>query len=161
MSLASSARIFTSLALLITLAACQPKAAPVDTAADEAAIQAVAESWPKAYNDKNADAVAALYTEDARVYPPGAAAASGRAAIREYFAGDIANNWAQISVAHEESRVAGDWAWRAGTWSAAVTPAVTGKYAELWHRTAEGWRIHRDIWNVDAAPPAPEPPPAQ
>ena len=150
MSLPNSARVFMSLALLITLAACQPKAA-TDTAADAAAIQAAAEGWPKAYNDKNADGVAALYTEDARVYPPGAAMVSGRAAIRDYFSSDIANNWAEITVGHEENNVSGDWAWRTGTWSAA---GLTGKYAEIWHRTPEGWRIHRDIWNVDAAPPA-------
>ena len=164
MSLSASARIFTSLALLITLAACQPKAA-TDPAADEAAIQAAADGWPKAYNEKNADGVAALYTEDARLYPPGAAMVSGRAAIRDYFNGDITNSWAEISVAHEESNVSGDWAWRTGTWSAAVTPVLTGKYTEIWRRTPEGWRIHRDIWNVDAAPAAapaePAPAPAQ
>ena len=154
MSLSKPARIFTSLALLMTLAACQPQAAPTDTAADEAAIQAVADGWPKSYNEKNADSLAALYTEDARVYPPGGAMVSGRAAIREYFASDIANNWVQTTVAHEESGVAGDWAWRTGTWSAATTPVLTGKYAEVWRRTPEGWRIHRDIWNADAAPPA-------
>lgn len=162
MFLPKSTRIAMSLALLIGLVACQQQAATTDTAADEAAIQAAADGWPKAYNEKNAEAVTALYTEDARVYPPGAAMVSGRAAIREFFTGDIANNWAEISVAHEESHVSGDWAWRTGTWSAA---GLTGKYAEIWRRTPEGWRIHRDIWNVDAAPPAAPaeapPPPAQ
>ena len=160
MSLSKSARIFTSLALLIALAACQPKAAPVDTAADVAAIETASQGWPKAYNEKNAEGVAALYTDDARVYPPGAAMVSGKAAVREYFTGDIANNWAEITVNDDETHVAGDWAWRTGTWSAAVTPVMTGKYAEVWHRTADGWRIHRDIWNVDTAPPPPEPPAA-
>jgi uncharacterized protein (TIGR02246 family) len=154
MSLPKSARSFASLALLFALAACQPQATAPDTAADEAAIQAVAENWPKAYNDKNADALAALYTEDARTYPPGGPMISGRAAIREFFAADVASNWAPTTVAHEESVIAGDWAWRTGTWSAATTPPLTGKYAEVWRRTAEGWRIHRDIWNADAAPPA-------
>ena len=160
MFLPKSARIFMPLALLIALAACQPQAATVDTAADEAAIEAAAQGWPKAYNDKNADGVAALYTEDAKVFPPGKAAVNGRAAIRDYFTSDIANEWAQISVTSEESHVAGEWAWRTGSWSAAVTPVLTGKYAEVWRRTPEGWRIHRDIWNVDAAP-APAPAPAQ
>ena len=161
MSLPDSARILTSLALLMALAACQPQSAPIDTAADEAAIEAAAQGWPKAYNDKNADGVAALYTEDAKVFPPGKAVVSGHAAIREYFAGDIANNWAQLTVTSDESTVTGDWAWRTGTWSAAITPPLTGKYAEVWRRTPDGWRIHRDIWNDDAAPGAAPPAPAQ
>ena len=30
-------------------------------------------------------------------------------------------------------------------------PPMSGKYLEVWHRTAEGWRVHRDILNLDAA----------
>src|SRR5262245_27996834 len=102
MSFSKSAATFLSLALLMALAACNPQAAPVDTAADEAAISAAAENWPKAYNDKNADGVVALYTQDARVYPPGKSVISGQAAIREYFAGDIAGSTAQLTVTADE-----------------------------------------------------------
>ena len=50
---------------MMALAACTPKAAQVDSAADNAALLAAAETFNKAYNDKNADAVAAAYTTDA------------------------------------------------------------------------------------------------
>jgi hypothetical protein len=34
----------------------------------------------------------------------------------------------------------------------------TGKYLEIWERQQGKWRITRDIWNNDAAPPPPAPP---
>jgi ketosteroid isomerase-like protein len=162
MLLVKSTRLLVPLAMLITITACQPGAAPVDTAADSAALQAAADSWPKAYNEKNADGIAALYTEDAKVLPPGQAIISGRAALRDFFAGEIANDTSQLTITAEDSVVAGEWAWRSGAWSSTSTPALTGKYVEVWRKTPEGWHIYRDIWNADAAPPgAPaEAPPA-
>ena len=38
---------------------------------------------------------------------------------------------------------------------------MSGKYLEVWHRTAEGWRLHRDISNSDAPPEAPPPAPEE
>ena len=74
---------------------------------------------------------------------------SGRAAIRDYFTNEIATRWAKITVTSNSNGAAGDWAWRSGTWSVETTPVVTGKYIEVWRRTADGWRLHKDIWNVD------------
>ena len=122
-----------------------------DSGADVAALTSAAAGWEQAYNDKNADAVAAIYTEDAQLLPQGAPAVNGRAAIREHYANEIATAWAKISVVSDANGVAGDWAWRSGTWSVETAPPVSGKYLEVWHRTAEGWRLHRDIFNLDAA----------
>ena len=138
---------------LAVLAACAPPARPVeDHRADLAAIRRAAPDWEVAYNDKDADRVAALYTEDALLLPPGAAAVNGRTAIREFFANDIATRWTMISVQPLTTEVAGDWAWRAGTWS---IEGVNGRFLEIWRRTDDGWKIHRDIWNADTAPSAP------
>ena len=76
---------------------------------------------------------------------------NGRAAIREHYANEIATAWAKISVVSDANGVAGDWAWRSGTWSVETAPPVSGKYLDVWHRTAEGWRLYRDIFNLDAA----------
>src|SRR5438132_10515836 len=51
--------------------------------ADETAIRAQTTTWGKAYNGGDAKAVAALYTEDALLLPPGAPGVSGRAALLE------------------------------------------------------------------------------
>ena len=142
------------------LAGCAPKAPQHDAAADDAAVASAGASWEKAYNDKDADAVAALYTADAQLLPPGPAVVNGRAAIRDFWANDIASSNMSFSITSDASGVGGDWAWRAGSWrgiAADGSTAATGKYIEVWHRTMDGWQLHRDIWNVDEAAPAAAP----
>ena len=152
----NSSRLFF-LALICSLAftACEQKttAPSPDAAADVAALATAAEGWEKAYNDKNADALAALYAEDAQLLPPGATEVSGRDAIRAYFVNDIEKQWAKISIRSDSNGVGGDWGWRSGSWSAESMPMATGKYIEVWQRTADGWRLKKDIWNMDAELP--------
>jgi len=147
-------RFLLPLVSVLALVACKPQGT-ADTAADKAALQTAAESWINAYNDKNADGVAATYSDDGRLLPPGAAAVSGGTAIHEYWTNDIATQWAKISIKEEGTEVMGDWAWREGTWSIEGPPAMGGKYLEVWKRTPQGWRLHRDIWNMDAPVAAP------
>src|SRR5262245_20035563 len=114
----------------VTLAACNPQAAQHDTKADEAAVASAASGWEKAYNEKNADAVAALYTEDGQLLPPGPPVVNGRSAIRDFWANDIATGNATFSITSDASGVAGDWAWRSGSWRATAADgasAGTGK----------------------------------
>ena len=145
-------RLFLLLACALAFG-CAPKAPVADSDADVAAITSAGAAWEQAYNDKNADAVAAIYAEDAQFLPQGAPAVNGRAAIREHYANEIATAWAKISVESDANGLAGDWAWRSGTWSVETAPPVSGKYLEVWHRTAEGWRLYRDISNSDAHTP--------
>ncbi len=76
---------------LVTLGGCAKAPQPVaDTAADEATIRTMGSEWFKAYAAGDADAVAAQYAEDAVLSAPNAPAVRGGAAIREYYAADIA-----------------------------------------------------------------------
>ena len=77
-------RLFLLLACALAFAGCGPKAPVADSDADVAAITSAGAAWEQAYNDKNADAVAAIYAEDAQLLPQGAPAVKGRAAIREF-----------------------------------------------------------------------------
>ena len=144
-------RLFLLLACALAFAGCGPKAPVADSGADAAAVESAYADWEQAYNDKNADAVAAIYAEDAQLLPQGAPAVKGRAAIREHYVNEIATASAKTTSVSDANGVAGDWAWRSGTWSAETAPPVSGKFLSVWHRTAEGWRVHRDIWNLDAA----------
>jgi len=151
----NSTILFLAFACALGLAACEQKSsAPApDATADAAALDTAARGWEKAYNDKNADALAALYAEDAQLLPPGATEVSGRDAIRAYFVNDIEKQWAKINIKSDSSGVGGDWGWRSGSWSAETMPMVTGKYIEVWRRTSDGWRLQKDIWNMDAELP--------
>jgi len=147
-------RLLLPLIAVFAVVACKPQSTP-DASADKAALQTAAERWEPAYDNKDSAAVAALYADDAELLPPGMAAVKGLTAINEFWANDVATNWSKLTLKVESSDLAGDWAWRSGTWmTAETTPALTGKWVEVWHRTAGGWKIHRDIWNMDAAPAA-------
>jgi uncharacterized protein (TIGR02246 family) len=153
--------MFSKLVLLVmsvmALGACAPKAP--DTAADVAALKADPSAWFDAYNAGNADGVASLYAEDAILMAPGAPGVKGRAAIREYISSDIAisKSTGLVMTFGEVTGVgvAGDTGWVSGTFSAADGSGSivdNGKFLSVYSRTADGWKMIRDIWNSDLAP---------
>jgi uncharacterized protein (TIGR02246 family) len=143
-------------------------AAPFASAADDAAtIRAGTEGWIKAHNAGNADAIAAMYAEDAVVMPPGAPVTRGRAAIKQFIVKDIADARAAgiTLVLAKESDVAvkGDLAWHAGTYTVKDKAGATvdsGGYMEIWRKAGGKWLIIRDIWNSSTPPGAPAAAPA-
>ena len=151
------------------LSACAPPPAPAppaqDVAADEAAMKAEAAVWFDHFNKGDADAMAALYAEDALVLPDKAPAKQGRAAFREYIAGEIASMKA-AGLSFKDggpsgAGVSGDLGWISGTYSvvdASGKAVDTGKYLSVHRRTNGKWLYIRDTWNSDVAPPpAPAP----
>ena len=94
-----------------------------------------------------AAAVPEVFTEDALRMPAGEAAVRGRAAIVAALAGSVALASAHFDLS--EIEVDGDLAYADGRY--AVRPPegaeLTGKFLEVWKRTAEGWRIHRVMWD--------------
>jgi ketosteroid isomerase-like protein len=141
----------TSLLLLGGCAASAP-----NTAADEAKLKAVDQSWFETYAKGDAAGVANLYAQDAIVMPPNAGALSGRAAIQAYLVTGIANTKkANLSIKGGPFTgvgVSGDSGWLSGTWlltDASGAKIDTGSYLEVFHRTQTGWTMTRDIWNSD------------
>lgn len=150
------------------LAGCaKPAPAPADTAADVAAIRQVNPAWFGAYKAGDADALAALYAEDATLLAPGSPPVHGRAAIHEYFvkdtaamaAGGLTDNQGPSS----DVGVSGDVGWESGTFTVtdqAGAAVDAGKYLTVYERKGGKWMIIRDTWNSDAAPAAPAAPEA-
>jgi uncharacterized protein (TIGR02246 family) len=138
------------LPLLLTIAACGQQATPGDTTA----LEASSDAWELAMNAKDIDALADLYTEDARILPPDAPMGSGRDAVREVFGGMIeAGIGGETTIL--EASVNGDTGHIVGTYTLIVDgeAAGTGKYIETWERGADGqWRISNDIFNADVPP---------
>ena len=148
---------------LVALAGCKP--ATVDTSADEATIRESAPAWAASYNAGDADALAAMYWEDAVLQPPGVPAATGTAAIREFLAGDIvATKAAGLTMNIPQAGavdVSGDLAYEAGTYTVTDASGATvdaGKYIGVFLKKDGKWLYIRDTWNSDMAPaPAAEP----
>ena len=141
-----------------TTAAPAVAAAPApDAAADEQAVRAINPAWFKAYNDRNVDAIVALYADDAALSVPGQKMAQGPAAIREVYAKDIAgatkDGLSNTAGADSRVKVSGDLAWESNTFTVtdkSGKTVATGKYVTVFERRNGKWAIVQDIWNLDA-----------
>jgi uncharacterized protein (TIGR02246 family) len=152
-------------AVLPALVACQPAAE--NTTADETVIRGMAPTWAAAYNAGDTDTLAVMYWDDAVLQPPGARAATGRVAIRQFLAGDTAaTRAAGLSLNVPEAGavdVSGDLAYEAGVFTVTDTSGVTvdtGKYIGVFQKRNGKWLYIRDTWNSDNPPsaaPAAEP----
>lgn len=149
------------LCLAFSLAVFSIESSAGDSAKEMAALEAADQSWEKAYNAGNVDAVASLYDEHAVLFPPGAPVANGRAAIRAFFAKDIAES-SKAGVTFKlgpkpAGGVSGDMGWQSGTYvvkDKAGKVVDTGKYLSVSVKKGGNWLYVRDTWNSDV-PPAP------
>lgn len=92
-----------------------------------------------------------VYTDDAVIYPPDMEATSGREGITQFWQGGHEQlGIRDLRLDTEEVEVMGDAAWEAGTASFETNQGpVSAKYIVIWKRTPDGWRWHRDIWNMN------------
>jgi uncharacterized protein (TIGR02246 family) len=127
------------------------------TVADKETIKGINPVWFKSYNAGDANAIAALYAEDAVLNPPGAPPARGKAAIQEYLTKDVgASREAGITMISDfskaEANVSGNLAWEWGTFTVkdkAGADIDNGKYVTVYEKRDGKWLIIRDIWNSD------------
>lgn len=131
--------------------------------------------FAKAYNAGDADAIVAMYADDAVLMPPGKPAMTGKAALHDFAVADttaLRQAGMTLEIDPGMSGSAGDLGWHSGAFRIKAgdgSVADTGKYVEVWERRQGRWLIIRDIWNMDAAeapppaaaPPAPMPAPAE
>jgi uncharacterized protein (TIGR02246 family) len=123
--------------------------------AEQAAVAAVSLEWKRAYNARDVNAVAALYTEDAVLSVPGMRHVQGREAISEFFAARMAMA-ANAGLRVEDAPmgdvvVSGDLAWQWQTFEMVrEDDAVIGSGAlcTLFRRVDGAWLIAGDISNL-------------
>ncbi|UCG87871.1 MAG: SgcJ/EcaC family oxidoreductase [Gemmatimonadota bacterium] len=114
------------------------------------AISAANDRFMETFASGDGAALAELYTEDGRLLPPGNEPVSGQEAIGEFWQAVIDGGVAQVRLMIDEVNGAGDWVYelsRYAMYDATGATVGEGKYIVIWRRTAEGWRLHRDIWN--------------
>lgn len=116
-----------------------------------AAIEAASDEFAEAFNAGDAEAVAAMYTEDAVVLPPGKEAIEGRAAIQADLESDFANmdgmvmsfETTEVQAAHGHALEVGGYTLEGADGS----HLDHGKFIAVWKNTDDGWKMTRDIWN--------------
>jgi len=122
-------------------------------AQNRATIEKLSDAWTAAFNKGDAAAVAALYSEDAYVLPPGSAMVKGRAAIEAF--------WRQAAQQMTDAKLTTLDVLPLGRSAAREIGTVTlktksqppqevvGKYAVVWRKVGRDWRLATDIWNTD------------
>ncbi len=144
------------LVLAGTLAwACQrPQQQPlVDVTAE---IRAADDQFSAAFGAHDAQALASLYTADAKLLPPNSDFVSGRAAIQTFWRGVMDAGVAGAALTIEEAVGTDSLAVEVGRYvlsDSAGSPIDAGKYMVWWKRGPDGWRLHRDIWNSSRPSP--------
>jgi len=136
---------FAVLALAFPLPA-MAQAGPTDLRAQ---VEKMSHAWQAAYNAGDAAALAALYTEDAKVLPPSSATVSGRAAIQALFAEDIKRG-SKNALTSVEAFGGGDFAIEVGGWVETGADGAHkdhGSYLTVYRKVGNDWKIYRDTWN--------------
>src|SRR5215469_1597013 len=124
-----------------------PAAAQSDAAIQEA-VQKAGEQWAAAYNKADAEPLAALYTEDAYLLPPGADIVRGRSAIEDFWRQHIGTDFKYTTI---DIKALGDKAAREiGTVSFRTNDQqlYQVKYAVVWVNNGGQWQLLQDIWNA-------------
>lgn len=130
---------------------------PRAVSADSAAILAAARAFSAAYVRGDAAAMTELYTDDAAIFPDGAAAIVGHEGIQRYWTlppnrritrhvlmpdrveivGNVAHDYGRFEIAGETD---------GKPWGPSF-----GKYVVVWRKGTDGrWRMYLDMWNRGA-----------
>jgi uncharacterized protein (TIGR02246 family) len=121
--------------------------------AQKAEIEAVNAKWVDLFNKGDFVGVAALYTDDAAAFPPGAGIVRGKEAIGAMWK-SLAEQVSDPKVTTLEVKSLGPSAAREiGTVSLKTKEAtpkeITGKYVVVWEKVGDDWKLAADIWNDD------------
>jgi uncharacterized protein (TIGR02246 family) len=156
-------------ALVLLEAGCRPAGSPSRAAAagplaaeEVAAIRGIDSAFAAAAESGNAEAVAALYTTDARLMPPNEPVVKGREAIQKFWGGFLAAYSVKFEITADEVEGRGDLAYARGRYTMDGTPKAggpppfhdEGKYLEVLRRRADGsWQYAVDMYSSDLPAP--------
>ena len=100
----------------------------------------------------DATAIAALYTESAKLLPDGAPRIDGRGDIEGFFKQAFDAGFTNLNLKTQEVTESGDLAIELGVVTSAGSPGDTGKYVVVWRRESGVLKIDVDIFNSDSRP---------
>jgi uncharacterized protein (TIGR02246 family) len=137
----------TLVAAGIAAACATSQAPPPDVTAD---ISSANDAFMATFAGGDGAALAELYTEDARLLPPGSDPVDGRAAIATFWQSVIDSGVAEARLMIDEVENFGETACEVSHYAmydADGNVLGEGRYIVIWKRTDTGWKLHRDIWN--------------
>jgi uncharacterized protein (TIGR02246 family) len=143
---------------LIQLPACSREQQKVSAAT---AAEAIWQEYATSLNEGDLERWLELWTEDGVQMPPNEPAIVGIDKIRARNEAALDRFTFDMGISNQEVETAGDWAYSRGTYKATLMPkgggrpiVMDGKYMTILARQRDGsWKIHRDIFNSNVAPP--------
>ncbi|KUO66828.1 MAG: hypothetical protein APF83_08050 [Lutibacter sp. BRH_c52] len=134
----------------------EPVVVKADMASIKAEIQALENDWAAADNARDANAIAAFYSDDAMSMSNNAPMKVGKAAIQKEMEESLAKRTQGETVAYETLEVFGDENTVTEIGTAISKDASgkvirTGKYIAIWEKRDGKYICIRDIYNTDAA----------
>lgn len=132
-----------------------------DLEAFRAAVQDTLDKYSAAMNAEDSDLWISLWDENGIQMPPNAPAEIGKPAIDKMIRESYqALDWEKFTIHLKEVKVAGDWGFARGTYSASITPKaggetafIDGKYLTIFKRQPDSsWKIFRDCFNSNVPP---------
>ncbi|MBL0404247.1 SgcJ/EcaC family oxidoreductase [Microvirga aerilata] len=139
-----------SLCLLTAICLCGTVPA---LAQDKATIQSLNDKFAQAFNAGDVAAVAALYTDDAVILPPGGEMMRGTSAVQAFWKGAAEQLGNGKLTTVEVKPLGSDRALEIGTFSfqtkASQPQDITGKYVVVWEKVGSDWKLATDIWNTN------------
>jgi len=140
--------------LITGLTCCDRRSTP-DQAGDISKIKALSAARAKAFNEGNADVIAAAFTENGLLMAPDKKSTTGREAVRNYYQGIFDQYKTFLESGYEEVKVSGDVGYGVGFAKVKLVPhsggdtlVSTAKYINILQRQGDGsWLTTHDIWN--------------
>ncbi len=151
-----------TLALCAALTSCDDAEQVTEPPATDGAaeVRAASVAWDDAFNTSDVTGLMALYADDAVSMPYYGPALEGKASIEA----DFRAFFADFDASHETTivglQIADDWAIERGEYTLeAVAKDGSGSFQEVGkhivirRKTASGWRVVWEIWNLDEPSP--------
>ncbi|MDX1388771.1 MAG: DUF4440 domain-containing protein [Acidobacteriota bacterium] len=116
-------------------------------------LQTATAVWEVAFDAQDAAATAAVYSMDARVFPPEMPPVEGGGAIQDLMQGFFDGGFS-VDLDVEEVDVVGDLGYRVGAYVLSDAEGLVideGHFVEFWRKIDGAWMMTHDIWNSDLA----------
>ena len=154
--------VFSIIAVMsFTFFACTSQ--QMDVAKVRTAIEEADAKFVEAFNQGDAAAVAALYTDDATLLPPNNKMIQGKDGVQEFWNGAMQMGVKVAALTTVDVSGSGNLAYEIGKYSLTIQPEGQeatkdeGKYIIVWKRDVDGsWKLHADIWNSSMPMPSQE-----
>jgi uncharacterized protein (TIGR02246 family) len=118
-----------------------------------ATIEANNQKFMSAFQRRDAAGVAALYTENAYILPPGSEMMQGRAAIQSFWQAVMDSGVTEAKLETVDVEEGGEnLAREIGRYVLTIqqgseTMQSPGKYVVIWKQEGSDWKVDVDIWN--------------